>query len=107
MEKFLETVEAKAASHNYSVMVLVPQFIPKKLAQHSSQSVRAFAAAEAPVEKDIVVATLPYHLKVKTCRGMPLQAVFGGYAAKRFSRNGRRYGKTKEDVIWQTKPQEK
>lgn len=30
LEKFLETVEAKAASYNYSVMVLVPQFIPKK-----------------------------------------------------------------------------
>lgn len=30
LDKFLETVEAKANAHQYKVMVLVPQFIPKK-----------------------------------------------------------------------------
>ena len=30
LDKFLETIEAKANAHQYRVMVLVPQFIPKK-----------------------------------------------------------------------------
>ncbi|BBP87240.1 hypothetical protein BsIDN1_08580 [Bacillus safensis] len=65
LDKFLETVEAKANAHQYKVMVLVPQFIPKKKRWHTilhNQS--AFLLRFRLLwKRDIVVATLPYHFK--------------------------------------------
>lgn len=64
LEKFLETVEAKAASYNYSVMVLVPQFIPKKSWHNILHNQSALLLRLRLLwKKDIVVATLPYHFK--------------------------------------------
>ncbi|NPC92186.1 APC family permease [Bacillus sp. WMMC1349] len=64
LEKFLETVEAKATKYHYSVMVLVPQFIPKKSWHNILHNQSAFLLRLRLLwKKDIVVATLPYHFK--------------------------------------------
>ncbi|KYD07407.1 APC family permease [Heyndrickxia sporothermodurans] len=64
LNKFLETVQAKAIKNHYMVTVLVPQFIPKKrwhniLHNQSALLIRA----RLLWRKDIVVATLPYKFK--------------------------------------------
>ncbi|WP_353853780.1 APC family permease [Bacillus sp. Bos-x628] len=64
LDKFLETVEAKANAHQYRVMVLVPQFIPKKRWHTILHNQSAFLLRLRLLwKRDIVVATLPYHFK--------------------------------------------
>ncbi|OZB93575.1 APC family permease [Paenibacillus sp. XY044] len=64
LTKFVDTVEYKASESNYRVTVLIPQFIPKKswhniLHNQSSLLIRAFLL----YRKNIIVTTVPYHLK--------------------------------------------
>ncbi|KKI90158.1 amino acid permease [Bacillus sp. SA1-12] len=64
LSKFIDTVEHKADESNYRVTVLIPQFIPKKrwhyiLHNQSSLLIRAILL----YRKDVVVTTVPYHLK--------------------------------------------
>ncbi|SIS02495.1 amino acid/polyamine/organocation transporter, APC superfamily [Peribacillus simplex] len=64
LTKFVDTVENKAREGNYRVTVVIPQFIPKKgwhniLHNQSSFLIRAFLL----FRRDVVVATVPYHLK--------------------------------------------
>ncbi|ALM26828.1 APC family permease [Bacillus altitudinis] len=64
LDKFLETIEAKANAHQYRVMVLVPQFIPKKRWHTILHNQSAFLLRFRLLwKRDIVVATLPYHFK--------------------------------------------
>ena len=59
-----KTVEAKAASHNYYVMVLVLRFILKKSWDNILHNESALLLRLRLLwKKDIVVATLPYHFK--------------------------------------------
>jgi amino acid transporter len=62
--KFIDTIEHKASESNYSVTVLIPQFIPKKrwqniLHNQTSILIRAFLISR----KNVVVSTVPFHLK--------------------------------------------
>ncbi|MBB3111866.1 amino acid transporter [Paenibacillus phyllosphaerae] len=62
--KFIDTVERKAGESNYRVTVIIPQFIPKKgwhniLHNQSSLLLRAHLL----YRRDVIVATVPYHLK--------------------------------------------
>ncbi|WP_066057861.1 APC family permease [Robertmurraya korlensis] len=64
LTKFVDTVEHKASESNYRVTVLIPQFIPKKgwhniLHNQSSLLIRSFLL----YKKNVIVSTLPYHLK--------------------------------------------
>ena len=64
LAKFVDTVEHKAKDRNYQVTVVIPQFIPKKgwhniLHNQSSLLIRAHLLHR----KDVVVTTVPYHLK--------------------------------------------
>ncbi|WHY95441.1 APC family permease [Peribacillus simplex] len=64
LTKFVDTVEHKAREGNYRVTVVIPQFIPKKgwhniLHNQSSFLIRAFLL----FRRDVVVTTVPYHLK--------------------------------------------
>ncbi|MEF2968855.1 APC family permease [Paenibacillus sp. M1] len=64
LTKFVDTVEHKAMESNYKVTVLIPQFIPKKrwhnaLHNQSSFLIRAFLL----YRRDLIVTTVPYHLK--------------------------------------------
>ncbi len=64
LSKFVNTVEHKAREGNYQVTVVIPQFIPKKgwqniLHNQSSLLIRAFLL----YRRDVVVTTVPYHLK--------------------------------------------
>lgn len=64
LTKFIDTVEHKANESNYRVTVLIPQFIPKRNWQHilhnqSSLLIRAFLL----YRRDLIVTTVPYHLK--------------------------------------------
>ncbi|MCR2802727.1 APC family permease [Paenibacillus soyae] len=62
--KFIDVVKRKADESNYQVTVVIPQFIPKKgwhnlLHNQSSLLIRAHLL----YRKDIVLTTVPYHLK--------------------------------------------
>ncbi|PRS35661.1 amino acid permease [Bacillus sp. RJGP41] len=64
LTKFVDTVENKAREGNYQVTVVIPQFIPRKgwhniLHNQSSFLIRAFLL----FRRDVVVTTVPYHLK--------------------------------------------
>ncbi|MFF2796566.1 APC family permease [Lysinibacillus xylanilyticus] len=64
LTKFVDIVEHKAREGNYKVTVVIPQFIPKKgwhniLHNQSSLLIRAFLL----YRRDVVVTTVPYHLK--------------------------------------------
>lgn len=64
LTKFIDTVEYKASESNYRVTVLIPQFITKKrwhniLHNQSSLLIRAYLI----FRKDVVLTTVPYHLK--------------------------------------------
>ncbi|MED4206935.1 APC family permease [Neobacillus mesonae] len=64
LRKFVDTVEHKASEGNYRVTVVIPQFIPKKgwhnfLHNQSSLLIRTFLL----YRRNVVVATVPYHLK--------------------------------------------
>lgn len=62
--KFIDTVQRKAAESQYQVTVVIPQFIPKKgwqnlLHNQTSLMIRAYLL----YRKDVIVTTVPYHLK--------------------------------------------
>lgn len=64
LSKFVDTMEHKASASNYSVTVLIPQFIPKKswhnvLHNQSSLLIRNFLI----YRKNVIVITVPYQLK--------------------------------------------
>lgn len=64
LTKFVDTVEYKAKESKFQVTVLIPQFIPKKrwhnaLHNQSSLLIRAFLL----YRRDLIVTTVPYHLK--------------------------------------------
>jgi amino acid transporter len=64
LTKFVDTVENKAREGNYQVTVVIPQFIPKKgwhniLHNQSSLLIRTLLL----YRRDVVVTTVPYHLK--------------------------------------------
>ncbi|ANY65039.1 amino acid permease [Paenibacillus sp. BIHB 4019] len=62
--KFIDTVERKASQSSYRVTVIIPQFIPKRgwhniLHNQTSFMIRALLLHR----KNVVVTTVPYHLK--------------------------------------------
>ncbi|PLR90852.1 APC family permease [Bacillus sp. T33-2] len=64
LRKFIDIVQHKASESNYKVTVLIPQFIPKKwwhniLHNQTSLLIRAYLL----YRRDVVVVTVPYHLK--------------------------------------------
>ena len=64
LSKFIDTVQRKASESNYQVTVIIPQFIPKKswhnlLHNQSSIMIRAYLL----FRKDVIITTVPYHLK--------------------------------------------
>lgn len=64
LTKFVNSVQHKAAQADYQVTVIIPQFIPKKgwhniLHNQSSLLIRAYLL----YRKDIIITTVPYHLK--------------------------------------------
>lgn len=64
LSKFVDTIEHKASASNYSVTVLIPQFIPKKswhniLHNQSSLLIRNFLL----YRKNVIVTTVPYQLE--------------------------------------------
>lgn len=62
--KFIDTAKQKADQDNYSVTVLIPQFIPKQGWQnllHNQTSL--MIRTKLMMKRDVVVATYPYHLK--------------------------------------------
>ncbi|GBF72534.1 amino acid permease [Paenibacillus sp. 598K] len=64
LTKFIETVQRKAEASNHKVTVVIPQFIPKKgwhniLHNQSSLLIRAHLLFHS----DVIVTTVPYHLK--------------------------------------------
>lgn len=64
LTKFIDTVQRKASESNYQVTVVIPQFIPKKgwhniLHNQSSLLIRAHLL----FRRDVVITTVPYHLK--------------------------------------------
>ncbi|MFF2753168.1 APC family permease [Psychrobacillus sp. NPDC058041] len=64
LAKFISKVENKAYESNYTVTVLIPQFIPKKgwhniLHNQSSLLIRTILL----YRKDVIVTTVPYHFK--------------------------------------------
>ncbi|KHD84901.1 APC family permease [Heyndrickxia ginsengihumi] len=64
LSKFLEIIERKSRERNYQIMVLVPQFIPKKRWQYILHNQSALLIRMKLLwDKDVVVATLPYHFK--------------------------------------------
>ncbi|WP_238653686.1 APC family permease [Paenibacillus piscarius] len=64
LTKFIDTVQRKASESNYQVTVIVPQFIPKKgwhniLHNQSSLLIRAHLL----YRRNVIITTVPYHLK--------------------------------------------
>lgn len=64
LSKFIDTVQRKASESNYQVTVIVPQFIPKKgwhniLHNQSSLLIRAHLL----YRRNVIITTVPYHLK--------------------------------------------
>ncbi|WP_099222456.1 APC family permease [Listeria costaricensis] len=62
--KFIDTAEQKARQDNYTLTVLIPQFIPRKGWQnllHNQTSL--LIRTKLLFKKNVVVATFPYHLK--------------------------------------------
>lgn len=64
LTKFIDIVEHKASEANYQVTVVIPQFIPKRsweniLHNQSSLLIRTFLL----YRKNVIVSTVPYHLK--------------------------------------------
>jgi amino acid transporter len=62
--KFIDTIEHKANESNYSVTVLIPQFITKKrwqniLHNQTSLLIKTYLL----LRKNVVVSTVPFHLK--------------------------------------------
>lgn len=64
LSKFIDLINHKASVENYSVTVIIPQFIPKKgwhyfLHNQSSLMIREFLLHR----KNVVVSTVPFHLQ--------------------------------------------
>jgi amino acid transporter len=64
LSKFIDTVQNKAMESNYTVTVVIPQFIPRKgwhniLHNQSSLHIRAHLL----YRRNVIVTTVPYHLK--------------------------------------------
>ncbi len=64
LTKFIDTVEHKASEANYTVTILIPQFIPKKkwhniLHNQTSLLIRAYLL----LKRNLIVSTVPFHLK--------------------------------------------
>lgn len=64
LSKFINTVERKATESQYQVTVVIPQFIPKKRWQNLLHNQTSFMLrAYLLYRKDVIVTTVPYHLK--------------------------------------------
>jgi len=64
LSKFIDTVERKATESQYQVTVVIPQFIPKKSWQNLLHNQTSFMLrAYLLYRKDVIVTTVPYHLK--------------------------------------------
>ncbi|MFK7691713.1 APC family permease [Paenibacillus sp. HJGM_3] len=62
--KFIDTVERKARESSYQVTVIIPQFIPKKGWHNILHNQTSFTIRAALLfRKDVIVTTVPYHLK--------------------------------------------
>ncbi|KGE18632.1 APC family permease [Paenibacillus wynnii] len=64
LTKFIDTVQRKASESNYQVTVIIPQFIPKKgwhNILHNQTSL--FIRAHLLRRRDVIITTVPYHLK--------------------------------------------
>ena len=64
LSKFIDSVQHKASQSNYKVTVIIPQFIPKKgwhNILHNQTSL--LIHAHLLYRKDVIVTTVPYHLK--------------------------------------------
>jgi hypothetical protein len=64
ISKLVDTIESKAGERNYTVTVLIPQFIPKKgwhnfLHNQSSVLLRLYLL----YKKNVIVSTVPYRLQ--------------------------------------------
>jgi hypothetical protein len=64
LTKFIDTVEHKARESNYTVTILIPQFIPKKnwhniLHNQTSLFIRAYLL----LKRNLIVSTVPFHLE--------------------------------------------
>ncbi|MEQ2529321.1 APC family permease [Bacillaceae bacterium CLA-AA-H227] len=64
LTKFVDIVQHKASESNYGVTVVIPQFLPKKgwqniLHNQSSLLIRAFLL----FRRDVMITTVPFHLK--------------------------------------------
>lgn len=62
--KFIDSVQRKASEAGYQVTVIIPQFIPKKgwhnfLHNQTSLMLRTYLL----YRKDVIITTVPYHLK--------------------------------------------
>ena len=61
--RFADVIASNAAKRNYTVTVLVPQFIPKKpwqMALHNQTSLKLRATLNS--RENIIVSTYNYHL---------------------------------------------
>lgn len=62
--KFIDTIERKARENHYQVTVIIPQFIPKKGWHNILHNQTSFTIRAALLyRKDVIVTTVPYHLK--------------------------------------------
>lgn len=62
--KFIDTVNRKAKENHYQVTVIIPQFIPKKGWHHILHNQTSLLIrATLLYRKDVVVTTVPFHLK--------------------------------------------
>ncbi|KOP68102.1 amino acid permease [Bacillus sp. FJAT-18019] len=64
LSKFIDTIQRKATESQYQVTVVIPQFIPKKSWQNLLHNQTSFMLrAYLLYRKDVIVTTVPYHLK--------------------------------------------
>ena len=64
LTKFINLVQKKAGESNYTVTVVIPQFIPRKgwhNIPHNQSSL--LIRAHLLYRRDVIVTTVPYHLK--------------------------------------------
>lgn len=64
LSKFIDMVQRKASENNYQVSVIIPQFIPKKGWHNLLHNQTSFLIrTHLLYRKDIIITTVPYHLK--------------------------------------------
>jgi amino acid transporter len=62
--KFIDVVDRKAKENHYQVTVIIPQFIPKKGWHNFLHNQTSFyIRTRLLYQKDVIVTTVPYHLK--------------------------------------------